>query len=208
MNKTNFKMMLLAGLFVLAGAAGFTACSDNDDDKGKTPETPETPTEPKKQIAYDDLAYFQNSIVRVDSLGQFLERYYGEPLYENDTTNVYVGVENLAEAREIFDGIMAPDVVVSPLTPNTTDVTVALTDEDGKPQGEVYFRAGTDGTTIAEVTTTGPLRHFSKVIFIPNSAWPHNVQQGKYVKGEIVTTEVAYEVKDDQVVMKNMNMFL
>jgi hypothetical protein len=190
MNKTNLKNMLLAGLFVLAGAAGFTACSDSDDDKGESPETPETPTEPKKQIAYDDLAYFQNSIVRVDSLGQFLERYYGEPLYENDTTNVYVGVENLAEAREIFDGIMAPDVKVTTQTPSTTDVTATLTDKDGNVQGEVYFRAGTDGTTIAEITTTAAVRHFRKVSFIPNSAWPTNVQEGKFVKGVVYPMDV------------------
>lgn len=203
MNKTNFKTMLLAGLMALTGAAGFTACSDSDDDKNNGSSGG---SDSKEKVAFDDLSYFQNSIVIVDSLGNFLQRNYGEPLYDNDTTNVYIGVETLEEAREIFDYWLAPDVKVNAQTPSTTDVTATLTDKDGNVQGEVYFKAVNDGTTIAEVTTTGPLRHFSKVIFIPNSAWPHNVQQGKYVKGEIVTTEVAYEVKDDQVVMKNMNM--
>lgn len=202
MNKTNFKTMLLAGLMALTGAAGFTACSDSDDDNNGSSDNPDG----QKMVAFDDLSYFQNSIVIVDSLGNFMQRNYGEPLYDNDTTNVYIGVETLEEAREIFGYWLAPDVKVNAQTPSTTDVTATLTDKDGNVQGEVYFKAVNDGTTIAEVTTTGPLRHFSKVIFIPNSAWPHNVQQGKYVKGEIVTTEVAYEVKDDQVVMKNMNM--
>ena len=197
--------MLLAGLMALTGAAGFTACSDSDNDNNNG-SSGGSGSDSKEKVAFDDLSYFQNSIVIVDSLGNFLQRNYGEPLYENDTTHVYIGVESLEEAREIFDYWLAPDVKVNAQTPSTTDVTATLTDKDGNVQGEVYFKAVNDGTTIAEVTTTGPLRHFSKVIFIPNSAWPHNVQQGKYVKGEIVTTEVAYEVKDDQVVMKNMNM--
>ena len=194
--------MLLAGLMALTGAAGFTACSDSDDgNNGSSGDS-----DGQKIVAFDDLSYFQNSIVIVDSLGNFMQRSYGEPLYENDTTHVYIGVDSLEEAREIFDYWLAPDVKVTAQTPSTTNVTATLTDKEGKAQGEVYFKAGTDGTTIAEVTTTAAVRHFRKVSFIPNSAWPYNVQPGIYVKGEIVTTNVAYEIKDNTVVMKSMNM--
>ena len=208
MNKTNLKMMLLAGLFALAGTAGFTACS-SDDDKGETPEEPTEEQHQKPVTAYDDLAYFQSSIVCVDSLGRFIERNYGEPLYDNDTTTVYVGVETLAEAREMFDGWLAPDVKVTAQTPSTTDVTATLTDKEGKAQGEVYFKAVNDGTTIAEVTTTAAVRHFRKVSFIPNSAWPHNVQEGKFVKGMIVNMRICYGMETGvggDIVYKNMNM--
>ena len=208
MNKTNLKMMLLAGLFALTSAAGFTACSDSDDDKGQTPEVPTEDQHQKPVTDYDDLAYFQSSIVRVDSLGQFIERNYGEPLYKNDTTHVYVGVENLAEAREMFDGWLAPDVKVTTQTPSTTDVTATLTDKEGKAQGEVYFKAVNDGTTIAEVTTTAPVRHFSKVSFILNNAWPHNVQEGKFVKGMIVNMRICYKYSgvSPEPYYRNMNM--
>ena len=194
--------MLLAGLMALTGAAGFTACSDSDDDNNGSSDNPDG----QKMVAFDDLSYFQNSIVIVDSLGNFMQRSCGEPLYENDTTHVYIGVESLEEAREIFDYWLAPDVEVRTQTPSTSNVTATLTDKEGNTQGEVYFKASTGGASIAEVTTTAPVRHFSQISFIPNSAWPHNVQPGIYVKGEIITTNVAYEVKDNVVVMKSMNM--
>ena len=202
MNKVNFKTMLLAGLMALTGAAGFTACSDSDDDNNGSSDNPDG----QKMVAFDDLSYFQNSIVIVDSLGNFMQRNCGEPLYKNDTTHVYIGVESLEEAREIFDYWLAPDVEVRTQTPSTSNVTATLTDKEGNTQGEVYFKASTGGVSIAEVTTTAPVRHFSQISFIPNSAWPHNVQPGIYVKGEIITTNVAYEVKDNAVVMKSMNM--
>ena len=192
MNKSNFKTMLLAGLMTLTGVAGFTACSDSDGDNNNGPSGGSAS---KEEVAFDDLSFFQDCIVRVDSLGQFMSRNYGEPLYENDTTNVYVGVETLEEARQMFDTWMAPDVKVT-ATPSTTNVTVKLTDPEGKPQGEVYFKEGTDGVTIAEVTTTAAVRHFRKVSFIPNSAWPHNVQEGKFTKGVIYQMSVRTHYKN------------
>ena len=192
MNKSNFKTMLLAGLMTLTGVAGFTACSDSDGDNNNGPSGG---SDPKEEVTFDDLSFFQDCIVRVDSLGQFMSRNYGEPLYENDTTNVYVGVETLEEARQMFDTWMAPDVKVT-ATPSTTNVTVKLTDPEGKPQGEVYFKEGTDGVTIAEVTTTAAVRHFRKVSFIPNSAWPHNVQEGKFTKGVIYQMSVRTHYKN------------
>ena len=206
MNKTNLKNMLLAGLFVLVGAAGFTACSDSDDDKGKTPETPTKPEEKTPVTTFDDLDFFQNAIIRVDSLGQFVERRYGEPLYENDTTHVYIGVENLEEARKLFNLWLAPDVKTTTQTPTTTDVTATLTDEEGKVQGEVYFKAGTEGADIAEVTTTASVRHFRKISFIPNSAWPHNAQEGKYVKGDIIETSYRSHIHSFKVQYRTMKM--
>ena len=193
MNKSNFKTMLLAGLMTLTGVAGFTACSDSDGDNNNGPSGG---SDSKEEVAFDDLSFFQDCIVRVDSLGQFMSRNYGEPLYENDTTNVYVGVETLEEARQMFDTWMAPDVKVTEQTPSTTNVTVKLTDPEGKPQGEVYFKEGTDGVTIAEVTTTAPVRHFRKVSFIPNSAWPHNVQEGRFTKGVIYQMSVRTHYKN------------
>ena len=199
--------MLLAGLFVLAGAAGFTACSSDDDKGNSGPEEPTMPEEASgKATAFDDLSYFQNAIVRVDSLGRFVERNYGKPIYDNDTTTVYIGVETLEEAREMFNLWLAPDVKTTTQTPTTTDVTATLTDREGNVQGEVYFKAANDGATIAEVTTTAAVRHFSKVSFIPNSAWPHNAQDGLYVKGDIISANVKYERKSGDVIERTMKM--
>ena len=77
------------------------ACSDDDDDKA--PERLET-------TAYDDLDYFQRAIVDVDSLGNFQCRQYGVPLYDNDTTHLYIGVESIEAAEKIFRYWLAPDI--------------------------------------------------------------------------------------------------
>lgn len=207
MNKTNFKTMLLAGLMALTGAAGFTACSDSDDDKNNG----SSGGSDSKEVLFNDLLWFQNCIVRVDSLGQFVSRNYGEPLYDNDTTNVYIGVETLEEARQLFDTWIAPDAKVT-ATPSSTDVTVTLTDKDGKSQGEVYFKAVDGGATIAEVTTTAAVRHFRKVSFIPNSAWPTNVQEGKFIKGVVYKMDVRVSImhsgihEDVKIKYETMNM--
>ena len=87
--KKQYSILWLMAM-VVAATFTFTACSDDD----KAPERLET-------TAYDDLDYFQRAIVDVDSLGNFQCRQYGVPLYDNDTTHLYIGVESIEAAEKI-----------------------------------------------------------------------------------------------------------
>ena len=154
-------------------AASLTACSDDDDDNGKNGKNGQNVPETQAVTAYDDLDYFQNAIVSIDSLGNFLSRNYGEALYNNDTTHLYIGVETLAEAETIFREWVAPNANV---TKTGDDLTYLLTNAEGKMQGSILFKASASAGTVAEVTPSSPslLKHFRQVTFLSNSAWPYN----------------------------------
>lgn len=165
-------------LMAMAVATAFTLVACSSDDENNTPEQQE-------KTAYDDLDFFQRAIIDMDSLGTFRGRQWGEVLYANDTTQLYIGVETLAKAEEIFLQWMAPDV--KPTGTDGNGYTAALTDEEGKPQGTVRFTPGT-GANVAEVTASPetPLKHFSRITFLRNSAWPHNSSSSRWHVGDIV----------------------
>lgn len=173
--KKQYSILWLMAMAV-AATLTFTACSDDDDNKA--PDTLETTT-------YDDLGYFQRAIVDVDSLGNFLCRQYGTPLYDNDTTHLYIGVESTEAAEKIFRYWLAPDIEAAAAADGS--ITATLTDEASKAQGTVFFRPGTAGT-VAEVTASPETRllHFSQVTFLLNSAWPFNSATSKWHVGDVV----------------------
>ena len=173
--KKQYSILWLMAMAV-AATLTFTACSDDDDNKA--PDRLETTT-------YNDLDYFQRAIVDVDSLGNFHSRQYGMPLYDNDTTHLYIGVETIEVAEKIFRYWLAPDIEA--VAAADKSITAILTDEDGKAQGTVFFRPGTAGT-VAEVTASPETRflHFSQVTFLLNSAWPFNSAASKWHVGDVV----------------------
>ncbi|SDQ45469.1 hypothetical protein SAMN04487826_1779 [Prevotella sp. khp1] len=186
--KTKKFIHALAALTIAATA--FIACSSDDDDNNNNGQNvPES----EAVTSYDDLSFFQNAIVSIDSLGNFLCRHYGQPLYDNDTTQLYIGVETLAQAEEIFRDWVAP---TGNVTKTGNDLTYLLTDYDGKMQGSILFTATTSGGKLAEVTPSSPslLKHFSKVIFLSNSSWPYNSTEGKYRLGDIRELTVDHNV--------------
>lgn len=166
--KTTKFINALAALAI--AATGFTACSSDDDNNNNNGQNA-----PESQVvtAYDDLNYFQNAIVSIDSVGNFISRNYGEALYDNDTTHLYIGVETLAQAEEIFREWVAPNGNVAK---TGNELTYLLTDAQGRAQGTIFFTAASSAGAVAEVTPSSPelLKHFSKVTFLLNSAWPYN----------------------------------
>ena len=129
-------------LFGVLISVSFAACSDNDDNNGGG----EKPDPEENEVAYDDLSYFQNAIIEVDSLGNFLERTCGEVLNVNEPHHLYVGVESFDEAKQKFLLWLAPDVTV---TPTGNNLTAQLTDEEGHAQGTVYFTAASASGQVA-----------------------------------------------------------
>ena len=174
---------LVAFLALAFGALAFSACekNDSDDESSAKVEVPDT---------YDDLAYFQESIVQVDSLDRLLYYSYGEELYPNDPGHLYIGVDNITEAKDYFLDWIAPDVE---MLQEGDAITCSLTDEEGNPQGMVYFTPGT-GSTVADVVVSNGtrIRYFYKLSFILNSAWPYNSAESKWKKFDIVKNVTIY----------------
>ncbi len=154
-------------------AASLTACSSDDDDDNKNNQNGQNVPESQAITTYDDLNYFQNAIVSIDSLGRFLSRNYGEALYPNDTTHLYIGVETLADAESLFREWVTPTGNVAKAG---NDLTYLLTDAEGKAQGTIFFKATATSGILAEVTPSSPslLKHFRQVTFLSNSSWPYN----------------------------------
>ena len=173
----------------MALALSFTACRDSEFDNpvnggenGKTDENPIT--------VFDDLAYFQDAIIAVDSVGDMICRSYGEVLYASEPGHLYIGVKDLTEAETLFRSWIAPDVELSTTIPTTSGLTCPLTDANGKPQGTIYFTPGTERKIVAEVTASSDtqLKHFNKITFLLNAAWPMQSSiYRKYTEGDIIT---------------------
>ena len=174
-------------------AASLTACSSDDDDNNKNDQNGQNVPESEAVTSYDDLSFFQNAIISIDSVGNFKSRHYGEILWRNDTTHLYIGVETLADAESLFREWVAPNGNV---TKTGNDLTYLLTDYDGNMQGSIFFKASASAGALAEVTPSSPslLKHFSKVTFLQNSSWPYNSTEGKYRLGDIRELNVDHNV--------------
>jgi len=178
-------------------AVSFTACRDSAfdnpvDNGGENEASQEIPI-----TVYDDLDYFQSAIIPVDSTGTMLCRSFGEVLRENEPDNLYIGVKDLTEAENMFRSWIAPDVALSTTIPTTNGLTCPLTDANGNPQGTIYFTPGTENKIVAEVTASDdtPLKHFKKITFLLNAAWPlQSTIYHKYSEGDIITHKPAYSV--------------
>ena len=162
-------------LMMTFAVALFQSCNKQD------PEPPATDV----NTNFDDLSYFQNCIIRVDSLGNFKYRAYGELLDDNDTTHLFIGVDELAQAEQFFREWIAPDVKISE---DNGNLTCPLTDEDGNAQGTVYFRPASGSGLIAEVTASDDTRllYFRRVTFMHNDDWPLVAPESRWHKFDIV----------------------
>ena len=177
MNKKQFFPWLLGLTLLAAVASTFSACSRKDDENNGN--------ESAEPVKYDDLAYFQKAICTIDSEGVLVQYAVGEALKEGEPEHRYIGVDNIEEAARMFAYWIAPDVKLGEITPDMTELTAALTDEEGKAQGTLYFRKGS-GTSVAEVTASAgtALRYVERITFLQNSAWPYNSDAIKWHKGD------------------------
>lgn len=150
-------------------------------------EDPAQPEQPStiEITDFDDLRYFQDCIIRVDSLGNFQYRALGAPLDAADTARLFIGVESLDEAEQFFRYWIAPDVTISEENGN---LTCPLTDKDGNAQGTVYFRPASGSGSIAEVTASDntSLLYFRQITFMHNDDWPVVAPESIWHKFDIV----------------------
>ena len=188
--------MILISMAIFTLSYSLTSCNDNDDlaelkAKEKASEVPVS------RVSFDDLAIFENSIIETDASGQFVDFFYGEQLDAKDPRHLFIGVENMKEAEEIFRIWFAPDVLMKH---SGAQLTAMLTDEQGRGQGAVYLTTGTEDNHVAEVTFSADthLKHFDKITFLKNSAWPVRLRttQKRYCKFDIVKNINMIEIAD------------
>lgn len=160
-------------------ATTLTSCSPDEDIM------PEETQYQGRVTVYNQVRFLQNNIVEVDSLDNFVQRVNGVPLNSADTTELYIGVPNLSDAAEMFQGWLSPDTEVNLSAPSTIDMEAGLKDENGQLQETVYFKVVDEAPTLAEVTFAKGtvMKHVSKIIFIKESAWPEN-DESKYLIGD------------------------
>ena len=185
-------------LFAVTLTAGITGCSDDND--FVSDEVPDKElSQPLEISSYDDLSVFQNTIVETDEQGNIINHLYGEPLEIDAPEHLFIGVENLKEAKDMFDLWFANDVVIK--SSSNGGVSVSLTDSEGHPQGTIYFHPGTEENHVAEVTASPDtqLKGFRQITFLKNSAWPKKnllMAGKKYYKFDIVKNIKMAEIQD------------
>lgn len=144
------------------------------------------------QTSTDELLLFQNHIVEIDSLGNFVRHIYGMALDPADPNILSIGVEDLAEARAIFEGWLPDEPVITETAPNV--LTFYPKDTEGNEQGEIYFTPSNSDDLIAQVTFSEStnLRHFTTIRFIPNAQWPEipGDANSKYKLWEMVPIDI------------------
>ncbi len=204
MKKLKFYAMLMS---MAVGMASFTACSDDDDEKGNETESAQ---EGGVVTTFDQIDFFQNNIVRIDSFGNMVERINGVKLNAADTTELYIGAESVEAASEIAKSWLSPDAEVSTVAPSLVNWKSELKDEDGNVKATLLFTAIEDSEDkIAEITfDSNVMKHFSRIVFIKATAWPENASVSPYEVGDIVQfeTEEGYRGDDGGIYVRSMGM--
>lgn len=176
MIRTNIMFLQMA----VVACAMFASCSSDDNNAEGTKESGSV-------TSFDQVKYLQNNIVEIDSVGTFVQRVNGDKLNSADSTELSVGVKDIAEAAEMFKGWLSPDTEVKETS--STDYEASLKDGSGNVKETVHFKSVTgDGPTIAEMTfdSNKVMKHFNKVKFIKSEAWPENGGYSKHSVGDLV----------------------
>lgn len=157
---------LLSGLTVLVNS-----CSKDDDEKD--PEVVET-----DQTKIDDVSFVRKKLVSLDANGSFRGLLWGVFIDDSRPTTAFVRVENLQEAKEVWEGLIPYDAKA---VANGGNEVVALTDANGKKQGDMRFNVLDNGKEMAEIVFSSDKlidAHVSRLAFIVSNLWPNN--DGEY----------------------------
>lgn len=186
MKKNFFMTIVLLAAVVLP--LGFASCSANDNPVEDPDE--QDITEAVIIDAWDAPRFFLHAIATCDQEGNNFESFaWGEELYPNtDPGHLYIGVDTFDEAEQIFRRWLAPNVNPGLIPPSDKALKCPLPDLKGIPQMEVYLKPGETDDVVAEVTVSdeSKLKHFYKITFLKNSAWPTNDDETTWEVGDIV----------------------
>ena len=163
---------LFFAMFAAAGlVTGMTACSSDDDNPV------DRPIDSGTVISWDAPRFFQNAIVSSDAEDSSFEGFHwGKELYpDTDPGHLYLGVDTWEEAERIFRRYwLAPNVKPTLLPPGPKALKAPLPDMNGVEKMHLLLQPGETEDVVAEVTVSDPkmLKHFYKITFLKNSAWP------------------------------------
>ena len=96
--------VLMMSMFVCM--ASVSSCSDDDDDKKSGS------AESGDVTSFNQVRFFEDNIVELDSLGNLVQRVNGAILNSGDTTVLSVGVADFAAADSTFRSWLSPDTQV------------------------------------------------------------------------------------------------
>jgi hypothetical protein len=171
---------------------GFAACSSNEDNPTVGPVEPQNPT------ARDAVRFFLHAICTCDQDGHNFESFHwGKELYpETDPGHLYIGVDKWEEAARLFRMWQAPNVRPGLLPPSAKALVASLPDKQGTEQMKLYLKPGEQDDVVAEVTMSdnAPIKHFYKITFLKNEAWPEQAADTRASKN--YTWHVGDIVKD------------
>ncbi len=175
-------MIMKKTAFIFCAALALLACSKDDTD-----------VQNEYTDKFSDLEYFQDGLVRLDSLGNILGYNVGKNLNEADPAEISVPVDSYEEARDRFLEWLPEGV--QPVV-NGKTYTCQMTDEENQPEGQVVFAESTDQGVLATLSVTAKGPKINSVLFIPTTAWPENsseieeyLEENYYLGAEVEVTE-------------------
>ena len=151
-----------------------TSCSDNDNGG----ENSGTSQEDSIHVE-NELMTLQNHLVKVDENGNLVERVWGEVLDAAAPDEVTVGVDNLAEATEIFKGFFADTTTIS-----NDGMHATFSVQEGS--AELKASNGENGLIAYAIFNVPGLKYISRINFILNSAWPENAKDTGFHKYGVI----------------------
>lgn len=201
MKKNLFFSMLAAVVLTL----GFVACSNDDNNGGKSEEAEDT--DRVRVSEWDAFIFFQHAIATCDQNGENFESFnWGVELYPDDPGHLYIGVDTWQEAVKIFNYWLAPNVRLAKVPSSAEPLQIGLPDLKGEKQLDVFLKPGETDGVVAELTMSdeAPIKHFYKITFLKNSDRPTNKagtrsdsgwEVGDIVKNVTITSENSIEDK-------------
>lgn len=182
MKKTISIKWMLVWAFLLPTV--FVSCSD---DENKIPEETERVVIEDVDIAktFDHLDFLQSQFVKLDENGKLVNRYMGKPLNSADETILYIGVNDLNEAKSLFKSWIIDLENIYELG----DVMKAsFKDYTGTFDFSPSQKVTNYGQEVAVANCNGlEMEYVSQVVFITTDSWPENAESiykyGDVVKG-------------------------
>jgi len=173
MRLTIIEKIVTAILMVILTMPLMTSCTDDNEEPAPNPGVAESGT----VTSFNDLQWFVDNFVVLDSEGNLKEYIFGRVLDEAAPQTLYIGVDSESEAAVIFRSCIAPETESQISISQDGSMTYLATDEEGNKQGEIYYKpCGSDEGTISIVTFSNDanMRYIKEIRFISNSLWPEN----------------------------------